>query len=214
MTDCLKHEGAETVPHRLLCSSCADKMDRALGEMDRLFDSLSLDLPGRNPDDPPASHGKISGSPALIRLDSLALADPRTRWDGDPDSPRYWPEARTEWGWPVPDEVIDEVLGLWRQLRSATGQPRNTEGAPVSLGRCDCGGRLVSDGQAEPLPQCGTCMRRFATLTVKQAAERLGCTERVIYKRIAIGQIERTGRGQVDVRSLMRWREGRLSSQC
>ena len=113
---------------------------------------------------------------------------------------------------PVPDEVVDEVLGLWRQLRSATGQPRFTEGGPIPLGRCDCGGRLVSDGQAEPLPQCGTCMRRFATLTVKQAAERLGCTERVIYRRIALGQIERTGRGQVDVRSLMRWREGRLSS--
>lgn len=58
------------------------------------------------------SHRKVSESPALCRLDVVALQDPRTKWDGDPASPRYIPGAVRTW-----------ATALARRLGCAIGDP-------------------------------------------------------------------------------------------
>lgn len=60
-----------------LCARCADKLLERLKAIPDLYAMLSTDL---NSGDPfaPGKRGKISGSPELIRLDVLAMMDPRS----------------------------------------------------------------------------------------------------------------------------------------
>jgi hypothetical protein len=82
-----------------LCGACSSRLKRWLGSV--LDDTLRLST--RIPDnygwDHGHTHSKVSGSPALIRLEVAALIDPRTLMDSDdtPGEPVYIIGKLTGW---------------------------------------------------------------------------------------------------------------------
>ena len=83
----------------LLCRTCSSRLSQWLGAI--LEDTLHLStrIPDNYSWDHGHQHNKISGSPALIRLDVAALTDPRTLMDSDdtPGEPVYIIGKVTGW---------------------------------------------------------------------------------------------------------------------
>ena len=83
----------------LLCRTCSSRLSRWLSVI--LEDTLHLStrIPDNYSWDHGHQHNKISGSPALIRLDVAALTDPRTLMDSDdtPGEPVYIIGKVTGW---------------------------------------------------------------------------------------------------------------------
>lgn len=65
----------------LLCQRCADQLRTWVGDLVPLYATLTLEP--EHTGEREGKRGKLSGSPALVRLDVLALQDPRTRRDDE-----------------------------------------------------------------------------------------------------------------------------------
>lgn len=206
-----------------------DRARRALGEIPGLAWDLNQYAPrAGDPEAPVIARAKVGTGPALVRLDVLALTDPRTTWDGEPGSPRYWRAALTDWDHRAADllrldrgpgvlltwweilagqqeealaELAEEILGLHGQLRAALGTPRRKEGSAADVGECECGGRLLAG--PDLVPVCKACGRRRDTVTVAEAARILDCTERAVWQRAKDGRLTRTRPGQVSLASVL-----------
>ena len=214
----------------------ADRARRALDEIPELAWQLDPHtMPPGDPDAPIIARTKVGTGPALVNLDVAALTDPRTTWDGEPGSPRYWRAALTDWDnraadrlgldrkpgtlaawWDILageagagmfEEITAEILGLHGQLKAAAGVPRRRDGALADVGPCVCGGRLLVAGDL--IPRCGACGRSIVSLSIGEAAARLGLTEAAVRKAIQRGKATAAGRNRVDVPSLIRWRNTR-----
>lgn len=112
-TECLLADRPSHAPIKrpadrgLLCKQCAKQIDRMLTDIPDLYATLDT-IPAISPDDSGTSHLKVSGSPALARLDVVALMDPRTaatdssgeEWDGS----EYIPDEVGTWAILLADE--------------------------------------------------------------------------------------------------------------
>jgi hypothetical protein len=174
-----------------LCTECATTLHDAYTGLSAAYAQLdhTILVTGQTE---AVSTGKVSGSPALIRLDVMALQDPRTQWDGNPDSPRHLPRAQQAWAHRLADwlgvprthehafittwwsellktpwigEFHDEVSGLARQLNNANGYRANN---------------------TQPT-------------TVRAWAATMGCSEQAIRHRIHRGQLTRREDGTVTI---------------
>lgn len=162
-----------------LCYRCAWQLSEDLTVLTVEFNALSIEQVVTGPSEA-TSHQKINASPALCRLDVVALQDPRTRWDGDPDSPRYVPgllriwQARlqryiggqtgslaTEWdavlGWPLVGQLCVEARGLAKQVSRLVGGP-----PPREIPTCS-NGHVLEEGTQRTNSQgarvCKVCAR-------------------------------------------------------
>lgn len=91
----------------LLCRRCADRLWAALHEIGDLYAGLDWNLVGDYGVSEGGGGGKVTGSPALVRLDVLALTDPRTQYDpAEPRGPLYVPNVVGKWA-----EVARRALG-------------------------------------------------------------------------------------------------------
>lgn len=81
----------------LLCRRCSNRITGSLREIVELYSTMPIE-PGRSTGERTNS-GKRSHSPALARLDVVALTDPRTQVDHHAAgvSPRYIPDAIGGW---------------------------------------------------------------------------------------------------------------------
>lgn len=127
-----------------LCYRCAWQLSEDLTMISEGVTALSVEKVVRGMSES-GSHRKVIESPALCRLDVVALQDPRTKWDGDPASPRHvagfvrtWearlqrylggharPSMAGEWdavlGWPLVGQLYMEARGLARLIDAALG---------------------------------------------------------------------------------------------
>lgn len=234
MVTCARCDGAP-IADRLVCDRCADKALSAHYEIPALAAQLDPYSEAAGDPDAPHLHTKMDTGPALVNLDVVALLDPRTTWDGEPTSPRYWPSAIAEWDRWAADllrldrkpgtlrtwwdillgveeigDIVGEILGLHALLVRAVGRPKRREGAPAHVGKCrQCGGQLVAG--EDLIPECRSCEERVTSVTVAEAARMLDCTTRTISRTIAAGQMVRGDKyGTVDLASLLKWRRCRL----
>lgn len=101
----------------LLCQRCADRLDDAIAQIPDLWAALpGIYDTGGSGDGERISRGKITGSPALIRLDVMVLdsRDALTVFAGD----GVMPVVPMVGGWA---QVIEEELGLKAQSDDITG---------------------------------------------------------------------------------------------
>ena len=98
-----EHEELQADEPSLMCRRCTDRLS---GWLSTILDD-TLHLSSRIPDDysydKESQHHKVTGSPALVRLDVAALTDPRTSAIVKPDArygeagqPKTYEENRTE----------------------------------------------------------------------------------------------------------------------
>lgn len=115
-TECLLADKPPHPPLRrqrdlgLLCKRCVTTLTRLLRDIPDLYATLDV-IPAVTVSGDGASHQKVTGSPALVRLDIVALMDPRTAATSDAIDPATG--KREEWDGSayVPDEV-----GTWALL--------------------------------------------------------------------------------------------------
>lgn len=178
---------AETDAH--MCRRCNDKLRGWLDTI--LEDTLRLDtrIPTDYGWDKQGAHQKISGSPALIRLDVAALTDPRTTWDPtDPHTPVdipgelcSWARLFTEehrittpvrtmndavgllqrwWDELVGEPWIDEFYTVMADIRRLLDAAHRVE-RPRLLGGCfTCDTPLYTNPRTGAV-RCGRCGRRY-----------------------------------------------------
>lgn len=100
----------------LLCQRCADRLDDAIAQIPDLWATLPSVYDTGASDGERVSHGKVSGSPALVRLDVMVLsaASVTGAYPGD----GVMPIRSTIGGWA---QIIEEELGLKPQSDTVTG---------------------------------------------------------------------------------------------
>lgn len=89
-----------------LCRRCADTLHRYLTEIPDSFASLSTRIGGGDPLQP-GKRGKLSGSPALLRLDVWALLDPHSTATG-----RYYEPGDENSVGDIPGVIISFAVNL------------------------------------------------------------------------------------------------------
>lgn len=94
---------ARDASHGNMCRRCAHNLRRMITEVCDLYATLDVRPGSVDRQDSAPTRGKISGSPALARLDVIALSDPRTTpHTGRPD----------EHGYTQADDGILDVAGV------------------------------------------------------------------------------------------------------
>ena len=109
----------------LLCKRCVKNLRRMLREIPDLYATLDV-TPGHAASDEGVRHTKVSGSPALARLDVVALMDPRTSatdssgepWDGS----AYIPNEVGTWALLLAEErqVTTRIATMYEAARFLT----------------------------------------------------------------------------------------------
>jgi len=170
----------------LLCERCAGNLHRWLQAIPDLHTIvMSIDICQREaviPDE--STHTKISGSPALVRLDVMALQDPLSRM-GDgiiPVAPalRSWVDVYCEdHSQTTPAEWVDEMadffMARWasilrrpwvdefyNEIRDIHRMLSGISGAPKAIGRCQvptCQEPLYIGATA--IISCSKCGHRY-----------------------------------------------------
>lgn len=79
-----------------LCKACSSKLRRWLESIEDDTLTLNLRIPDNYGWDHGHTHAKVSGSPALIRLDVLALVDPRTQGKTSTEETGQYEENQSE----------------------------------------------------------------------------------------------------------------------
>lgn len=107
-----------------LCGKCAEKLRKWLKDIPDLYAVLDPRISrANNSNTAPANRRKISGSPALIRLDVAILQDPRTHWGSQwRGKSTMEPEDRYDPPSDIPSQFITWAYALADDL-NLTQQP-------------------------------------------------------------------------------------------
>lgn len=102
----------------LLCRRDRDRLEHMLREIPDLYATLDSRLESITTDNDRVKRGKLSGSPALARLDVIAMQDPRTMpATGTPD----------QWGYTQADDDIWDVAGVMIQWSDCLADEHDIE---------------------------------------------------------------------------------------
>jgi hypothetical protein len=189
--------------------------DTFRAEFDRLWPAYDkLDLYDAPPaaENEPVSTGKAKVSPALIRMDVLALQDPRTRWDGKPSSPRWLPRACAAWANRLADHLglprhqhtgtapATIITAWWAELLKAPWVEEMAEEVHGLLRQLD---RANGDQEPRTPRALGDDPTRGAgRLSVADTAHLLGVKPGTVRQLVARGKIARNPDGTIDARTV------------
>lgn len=141
----------------LLCQVCSDRLRGALSDIGSMYPDLDLYASQREPRDG-GSHGKLSGSPALIRIDVAAMLDPDSCiGDGTRSvvgTLESWAQCiHDDLGITLPSPYLEPLLSLlttwhskiceqpwvddyWLEMLELQAMLRRATDAPRPIGRC------------------------------------------------------------------------------
>lgn len=179
-------QAVQAIDGAVLCQRCADKLLGHLTGIPEAIGRLDTSLAARSDNDG-IKHGKATGSPALLRLDVLALKDPNTRWDGSRGELRYatgeligwtqrlshelgfnadpitWFQQLITYQWSA--RMLDELNDLAGVLARANGETRRAVGHCIAVIEHDglyanCGTAMYAKPGSDVV-QCRSCGRRY-----------------------------------------------------
>lgn len=155
----------------LLCEVCSDRLRGALTDIGSMYPDLDLYASQRGFAQDGGSHGKLSGSPALIRIDVAAMLDPESCiGDGTRSiigTLESWAQCiHDDLGITLPEPYLEPLLSLlttwhskiceqpwiddyWLEMLELQAMLRRATDAPRPIGHCF--GRIVNKPCGRPL---------------------------------------------------------------
>lgn len=188
-----------------LCSNCASRLWENLVDITTIYPHLTTDMTTK-PQTDGSSHQKISGSPALIRLDVAAMTDPKSK-PGDgvfsiPGQLGLWAKILAKDSDVLPNDSLyqatlvlreswgellaaDWVGEFWTEVRQTRGMIMRAADWPPAIGRCTkptqdgpCGRTLYPDveGADVKCERCETCYTGMSLIRLDLAQGELECS--------------------------------------